>query len=80
MRDDTPERAAGGLKRQRVARPALSMDLQTHIGSRLRALYDEVVSEPIPDRFMELLNQLERAESSQSGHVAPGSSEEEQPA
>ena len=29
------------------------------IGSRLRDYYDEVAKQPVPDRFVELLNQLE---------------------
>ena len=29
------------------------------IGDQLRAIYDEVLNEPIADRFFELLNQLE---------------------
>jgi hypothetical protein len=29
------------------------------IGARLRALYDEVAQEPVPDRFVELLRQLD---------------------
>jgi hypothetical protein len=29
------------------------------IGTRLRALYDEVAREPVPDRFVELLRQLD---------------------
>jgi hypothetical protein len=29
------------------------------IGSRLRAYYDEVAREPVPDRFVELLKQLD---------------------
>lgn len=32
------------------------------IGQRLRAQFDEVVNEPVPDRFVNLLNQLEAAE------------------
>jgi hypothetical protein len=34
-------------------------DVQDHIGRQLRALYDEVASQPVPDRFMELLNRLD---------------------
>jgi hypothetical protein len=34
------------------------------IGQRLRSFYDEVAQQPVPDRFVELLNQLE-AKSSQ---------------
>ena len=29
------------------------------IGQRLRNFYDEVAQQPVPDRFVELLNQLE---------------------
>jgi hypothetical protein len=39
------------------ARPEVS-DL---IGQRLRNYYDEVAKQPVPDRFMDLLNQLEAA-------------------
>jgi hypothetical protein len=33
--------------------------LGEHIGNELRELYAEVVAQPVPDRFLELLNQLE---------------------
>jgi hypothetical protein len=33
-------------------------DIKDHIGRQLRALYDEVASQPVPDRFMDLLNRL----------------------
>jgi hypothetical protein len=32
--------------------------VQAAIGRKLRALYDEVASEPVPERFNELLKQL----------------------
>jgi len=32
------------------------------IGSRLRAYYDEVAKEPVPDRFLDLLKRLDRQE------------------
>jgi hypothetical protein len=35
-------------------------DLQVQIGRQLRAVYDEVVSEGVPDRFLRLLEELER--------------------
>jgi hypothetical protein len=41
---------------------SLSTDLQAHIGSRLRAYYDGIVREPVPDRLLELLKQLEQTE------------------
>ena len=32
------------------------------IENRLKSMYDEVASEPVPDRFLDLLNKLERSE------------------
>jgi hypothetical protein len=36
-------------------------DVKDHIGRQLRALYDEVVNQPVPERFMELLNRLDES-------------------
>ena len=33
------------------------------IGQRLRNFYDEVAKQPVPDRFVDLLNQLEAKSS-----------------
>lgn len=41
----------------------MSPDLQAHIGLRLKAFYDSVLSEPIPDRFAQLLDRLDAAEA-----------------
>jgi hypothetical protein len=38
----------------------LEAGLQAHIGRQLRAVYDEVVEEGVPDRFLQLLEELER--------------------
>jgi hypothetical protein len=38
---------------------SLDGDVEAHIGSRLRAMYDSVLREPVPDRFMDLLRQLD---------------------
>ena len=35
---------------------------QTSIEERLRTMYDRVVEEPVPDRFLSLLEQLESSE------------------
>ena len=40
--------------------PALNRDIQTKIGQQLRAIYDDVVDQGVPDRFVELLRNLER--------------------
>lgn len=35
--------------------------VQTEIGKHLRAIYDDVINEPVPSKFMELLEKLERS-------------------
>ena len=35
------------------------MDIQAYIGTRLREVYDDVASQPIPDRFLDLMRQLD---------------------
>jgi len=38
----------------------LEADVQVQIGRQLRAVYDEVVGEGVPERFLQLLEELER--------------------
>lgn len=40
--------------------PALNRDIQTKIGQQLRAIYDDVVDQGVPDRFVELLRNLDK--------------------
>jgi len=44
----------------------LEPELQDHIGRQLRAVYDEVLNEPVPDRFLRLLAELERKQAEKS--------------
>jgi len=44
-----------------AADEGLSPNLQAHIGRHLRAVFDEVANEPIPDRLLRLLKDLERS-------------------
>jgi hypothetical protein len=39
---------------------SLDKEVQTKIGQQLRAMYDDVVRQGVPDRFAELLKQIER--------------------
>lgn len=39
----------------------LDLRVQSEIGKRLRAIYDDVINEPVPNKFMELLEKLERS-------------------
>ncbi|WP_406854175.1 MULTISPECIES: NepR family anti-sigma factor [unclassified Alsobacter] len=38
---------------------ALDPDVNAQIGRQLRSIYESVVNQPVPDRFLELLNQLD---------------------
>jgi len=43
-----------------AAEPSLGRDIQSKIGQQLRAMYDEVVSQGVPSRFVDLLDRLEK--------------------
>jgi hypothetical protein len=45
----------------------LDTDLQAQIGRQLRAIYDGVLAQPVPDRFLELLDQLDNGDSAAPG-------------
>jgi hypothetical protein len=40
--------------------PSLGGDIRGRIGRQLREMYDDVVAQGVPDRFVELLNRLEK--------------------
>ena len=42
------------------AQGRLGRDVQAKIGNQLRAIYDDVVQEGVPDRFVELLKRLDK--------------------
>jgi hypothetical protein len=48
------------LHRGQPREPAARAEIQTYIGRQLRAVYDEIVNEPIPDNLVRLLEDLER--------------------
>lgn len=61
------ERRAGpGVAAQDPAAPAprpaprLKPQVQEHIGRQLRAVYDDVLKQPLPDRFRELMDKLDQ--------------------
>ena len=59
--DDKPDRPGPMLTEvnQRKNRGRLGRDVQSKIGQQLRAMYDGVVNEGVPDRFNEMLRQLD---------------------
>jgi Anti-sigma factor NepR len=67
MRQRKPSRPAGSAMDNPFLQSAssrtqgrLGRDIQAKIGSQLRAIYDDVVQEGVPERFVELLKRLDR--------------------
>ena len=56
--DPVTREGAGASENGDTARPGAA-DVQAYIGRQLRAVYDDVVKQPIPDRFLALMKQLE---------------------
>jgi hypothetical protein len=54
-----PRRGPTGGAAGEIKAPRLGRDIQKRIGDKLRAVYDDVVSEGVPDRFATLLRQLD---------------------
>jgi len=48
----------------------LNAEIQSRIGHQLRAMYDDVVRQGVPDRFSELIRKLDTPQNSpQVGHT-----------
>jgi hypothetical protein len=55
-----PMETADSRSRKTSAKPGkLGRDVQARLGQQLRAMYDDVVNQGVPDRFAELLTRLE---------------------
>jgi len=50
---------------QRKARGRLGRDVQSKIGQQLRAMYDNVVNEGVPDRFNDMLRRLDEQKNAE---------------
>jgi hypothetical protein len=60
MGQQTPMEATAQRNKKANARPAkLGREVQARLGQQLRAMYDEVVKQGVPERFTELLNRLD---------------------
>jgi hypothetical protein len=53
------ETAASRDKKDTVKPGKLGREVQARLGQQLRAMYDDVVNQGVPDRFAELLDRLE---------------------
>ena len=65
------ETAATNRSKKGHAKPAkLGRDVQARLGQQLRAMYDEVVNQGVPDRFDDLVNRIDgtATRTSSNGH------------
>jgi hypothetical protein len=60
------ETAATRNKKNNAKPAKLTRDVQVRLGQQLRAMYDDVVSQGVPDRFADLLNRLNGKENKDS--------------
>ena len=66
MRDEDKTGRPGQMQteiNQRKPKGRLGRDVQSKIGQQLRSMYDNVVSEGVPDRFSEMLRQLDQQQA-----------------
>jgi hypothetical protein len=62
-----PIETAANRKRTGAKPAKLGRDVQARLGQQLRAMYDDVVSQGVPDRFTDLLNRID-TNGSKDGH------------
>jgi len=62
----TDNKGAGRRSMGKRTGPDGVLGSNSEIGRKLKQYYDELVSDEIPDRFMQLLSQLEQKEASKS--------------
>ena len=60
MKDIKPRGKPGGL----------NAEIQSRIGHQLRAMYDDVVRQGVPDRFAELIRKLDASENNPQAGTA----------
>ena len=54
--DPSPPPSTAKVEADEPAPP--SADIQSYIGTQLRAVFDDVANQPVPDRFLELMKRL----------------------
>ena len=64
--EDKPDRPGNmqtDVNQRNKTKGRLGRDVQSKIGQQLRSMYDNVVSEGVPDRFSEMLRQLDQQQA-----------------
>lgn len=57
--NEPEEAGSAAVRNDASSRATPATDVQAYIGRQLRAVYDDVAKQPIPDRFLALMKQLE---------------------
>ena len=55
----------GSADNAHSSEPRIDRVTQTRLGDQLRAMYDDLVGQPVPDRFKDLLDRLEKGGTSE---------------
>jgi hypothetical protein len=63
MRISNP--CADDVDREKPNINTVDQAIQHHLGRKLKATYDDLVGQPVPDKFHQLLDELERQETEQ---------------
>lgn len=56
----SPDLSSPGLRSKPPGEPTIDRPSQSRLGDHLRAMYDDLMQQPVPDRFVDLINQLNR--------------------
>jgi hypothetical protein len=56
----SPDNEADAGMAQKESGPKLDRGTQSRIGDQLRAMYNDLMDQPVPDKFKALLEQLEK--------------------
>lgn len=77
MKEDKPSKPEipMNMHQNQDKAPRLGKEVQSRIGQQLRAMYDDVVKEGVPDRFADLLRQIEGGQAKVAGSDGPGQGE-----
>lgn len=70
MKDRKPPRPEATMQVRTASAksgPSLNREIQTKIGQQLRAIYDDVVDQGVPDRFADLLRDMDQGQHVESG-------------
>jgi hypothetical protein len=60
---DRPGHMQTDVNQRNKTKGRLGRDVQSKIGQQLRSMYDNVVSEGVPNRFSEMLRQLDQQQA-----------------